>query len=228
MSLVDADGQPFTLSLPQLITRCQEETTRFFKTQLSDSRFCFEIFRRALVEKSQDAWTALYQQYQPIVLHWLQRNSQLTHCDEDADALVNVTFAKFSSAVPAEKFNSFPGLKPLLNYLKLCAGSVMLDCLRKPRVETEEENAKVPESSDSGEEKVQKRELFEQINKRLKDDDERLVFYSLFTLGMKQREICEEWSHRFPSVQRVNQIRQNIVDRLKRDDDLGRYYTDSE
>jgi hypothetical protein len=97
MSLVDADGQPFTLSLPQLITRCQEETTRFFKTQRQIVAF-FESF--AALRKAR---CGLPSTNNINRLYCIGCSNSVTHCDEDADALVNVTFAKFSSAVPAEK-----------------------------------------------------------------------------------------------------------------------------
>jgi hypothetical protein len=53
---------------------------------------------------------------------------------------------------------------------------------------------------------------------------------SSFTHSLRWAEAAKSrrMEHRFPLCNAPTVIRQNIVDRLKRDDDLGRYYTDSE
>lgn len=230
MPLADTFGQPNHLPLSELTTRCQEETARYFKTQTSDGRYCHEIFRRAVVEKDQRAWGVIVEHYTPLVLHWLKRGNRLAKVDESPDALINETFVKFWNAMSPEKFARFPELKSLLRYLELCAGSVMLDWLRRSR----RENADIdpdypagnrsPDGGGSADGGIFWSELLELIYQRLKNNDEKLVFQAMFVWGMKPSEICEEWPGRFPSVKRINQIRQNFIDRLSRDEALDIYY----
>ena len=224
MPLTDALGQPNLLPFSELTTRCQEETARYFQTQSSDGRYCHEIFRRALVEQDERAWEVIHRQYSPLVLHWLKRGNRLAKVDESPDALINETFAKFWNAMSPEKFATFPELKSVLRYLELCAGSVMLDWLRRRHLNSDEDDPESPDRSESLVDEIEDKELFDQIYQRLKGDAERLVFFAMFTLGMKPSEICDEWPYRFPTVKRVNQIRQNFVDRLSRDEALRRYY----
>lgn len=215
-----------SLPFSELVKRCQEQTLRYLKDKISDSRYCFEIFRLALVEHSQSAWDALYQQYRPLVMSWVQRGTQLTQMEESVEELINETFAKFWSAMSPEKFGAASGIGALLDYLRLCAGSIIIDHGRRNRRKHDQElDAELPDhSAESRIEQLDSQELVQQINQRLKDEAERRIFFAMFTLGMKPREICEEWPEHFPTVQRVNQIRQNIVDRLKRDESLQRYY----
>lgn len=212
--------------LLELVKRCQEQTTLYLKDRLSDSRYCFEIFRLALVEHRQSAWDALYVQYRPLVISWIQRSTQLINLEESIDALSNESFAKFWAAMSPEKFAAAPGIGSLLDYLRLCTGSVIVDHGRRSRRKRDQElNPELPDrGADREIELLDTQELVLQIEQRLKDEDEKRVFFAMFTLGMKPREISEQWPEQFPTVQRVNQIRQNIVDRLRRDESLQRYY----
>lgn len=220
------DNDLRTFSFAEIVRRCQQETTRYFQKRLPDNRYCFELFRLALVEQHQEAWHALYDQYRPLVLSWLQRGNRLAQVEESGEALINETFVKFWGAMSPTKFATFLSLGALLDYLQACAGSVILDWLRrKKRLELGELEADLPNhAAERSDEELHRQELVAQIDARLKDDDERLIFFAMFTLGMTPREICDEWGDRFGTVRRVNQIRQNIVERLRRDESLRHYY----
>lgn len=223
-SLVDAFGQAINLPLTLLEKRCLEETAQYFKDQSPDGRYCFELFRRALIEKSQDAWELLYRHYRPQVFRRLRRCNRLANLDEDPAVLVNEVFAKFAHAVSPEKFATFGGLKSVLRYLNLCTDSVVIDYLRKRSLDEHEISWELAEKCESPQTRIEREELFELIMSRLKDEQEQTVFHAMFNLGMKPSEVCIEWPQLLPTVRRVNQVRQNIVDRLKRDEILRRYY----
>ena len=38
-----------SLAIPILVQRCQEETHKYLRRQVSDDRYCLELFRRALI-----------------------------------------------------------------------------------------------------------------------------------------------------------------------------------
>lgn len=215
-----------SLSFLEIVKHCQEQTSLYLTDRFSDSRYCFEIFRLALVERSQPAWDALYLQYRPLVVSWIQRGNQLANLEESIDELCNEVFAKFWGAMSPEKFAAASGIGALLDYLRLCAASIIIDHGRRNRRKRDHElNPDLPDRTSEKEvERFNTQELVQQIDQRLKDENEKLVFFAMFTLGMKPREISEEWPEKFPTVQRVNQIRQNIVDRLRRDESLQRYY----
>lgn len=213
------------LSFPEIVRRCQEETNRYIQKKVSDDRYCFELFRRALDENLSEALGAIYTQYSPLIHIWLRQGKGLAQIDEPIDGVIGKIFDKFWMAMSQKKFADFPTLKALLAYLKMTTGTVVLDYLRAIKPATIELPPELPASDcEKPGEQLSKEELLEQIKLKLNDDDEKLVFFAMYTLGMKPREIHSEWSERFSSVQRVNQIRQNIVERLRRDDELQRYY----
>jgi DNA-directed RNA polymerase specialized sigma24 family protein len=137
--------------LSLLVERCAEQTARFFARVANDTRYCLELFRRAIVEHDQAAWEAIYGQYRNMVRGWLARHPQIDLTGETAEDLVNVAFDKMWTALNPEKFARFadpsqgslaypPGqagqaLAALLRYLQMCAHSTVIDCIRRVRRE---------------------------------------------------------------------------------------------
>ena len=121
------------LSLAALAQRCREETLRFLSGQDRDDTYCFEIFKRAVVERDDRAWEAIVNQYRGIVLAYVGQHSVAAVLREADDYWLNRAFQRFWSAVGPERFAAFPDLPALLKYLKLCVHSVLLDELRARR-----------------------------------------------------------------------------------------------
>ena len=119
-----------SLSLSGVARRCAEESDHFFHRREHDPRFCFELFRRAIEERDERAWSLLCDQYRPLVAGWVKRNEAFAGSKENASFFVNGAFAKMWSAVTPEKFADFDDLKSLLRYLQLCVASVIMDHVR--------------------------------------------------------------------------------------------------
>src|SRR5262249_13115511 len=81
---------------------------------------CVELFRRALVEHDDAAWSAVYSVYSGLIRLWIGTLRLADPGVVDADDLVNATFERLWHAVDGEKFASFPSLSALLQYLKMC------------------------------------------------------------------------------------------------------------
>ena len=79
-----------------LIRRCAQEMLRFRKQKPYDPWHCYELFRRALVERDEAAWAAIYKQYQRLVRFWIGTSG------DDADALVNQAFAKLWQGIDTD------------------------------------------------------------------------------------------------------------------------------
>lgn len=221
------------LTLSDLVKRCAEETDRFRMRQNNDSRFCFEIFRRAISEQDQYAWDMLCRQYKPLVADWWVKPSRgFKASGEDLDEIVNRIFEKFWSALTPEKFNKFSDLKPLLNYLKLCVESVIIDHNRKiePPNQYPDDDESVIWGKDfrpAPEEELldaeNRKTFWEWIDARLHDEKERLVVYGSFDLDLKPQEICGKFQDMFPDVDEVYTIKQNVIARLRRDPDFRKF-----
>src|SRR6201993_3469950 len=137
----DSAPQMELLSINDLARCCSEETNKFLKQSVSNDRYCLELFRRAIVNRDDDAWACIYQQYAPLVLTWVtQHQSAAPVLGQDGGApLVNAAFAKFSQALTPAKMDNFDSLAAILKYLKMCVHSVIADEVRSRKAQQLEE-----------------------------------------------------------------------------------------
>lgn len=217
------------LTLGGLAHRCTRETERFFRDESYDPRYCFELFRRAILDRNERAWELVYRQYCPLVISWVERHSALPASDEETQYFVNRAFEKMWSAVPPEKFDRFPNLKSLLRYLQMCVHSAIVDEVRSPdppTVDTEDEGvpALIESRSDSIERRAltraQREDFWQSVNERLKNEKERVVVHGSFVLALKPRELHAEYPSLFDDVTDIYRIKQNVMSRFRRDDEL--------
>ncbi|MCA9984465.1 MAG: hypothetical protein KDE59_09235 [Anaerolineales bacterium] len=216
------------LSLSTLSQRCQAESNRFFAGEAHDTSFCFELFRRAFVDQDEGAWDLVHGQYLSLVTGWVMRHSAFHNTGEEADLFANAAFYKMWRAVDAEKFQKFNQLNEVLRYLQMCVGSVITDYLRSQ--DQSELVDELPRSLDidwdtdvEGEisaAAVQRR-FWSFILERLNSEEEVAVIHDLFVLALKPREILERRTRLFKDVKQIYRIRENVIDRLRRDEELA-------
>ena len=215
------------LTHTNLVQQCRRESQRFFQQQPNDPTFCYELFRRAMIGRDQAAWSAIYDQYTPLALGWVERHASFASCEEEARYFVNRAFEKMWSALSPEKFGRFPDLKSLLRYLQLCIHSVIIDYARTAQqVELAE-----PAGSWQGLESdvladMTRGELWQRIGTHLNDQREEQLLYYRYALGLKPREICNRFRDEFPEVGEIYVMNQNILARLRRDDTLRQFFVE--
>ena len=71
-------------------------------------------------------------------------------------------------------------------------------------------------------ERADRLDFWETIRARLNDEQERCLVYGAFILALKPREICEQFSGIFESVEEVYRVKQNVLARLRRDAELAK------
>lgn len=221
------------LSLSDLARICAEETGLFFQHRNHDTRYCFELFRRAIHENDQYAWEIIFSQYESLVTGWVKQHQGFETSGEEAQFFVTGAFAKISSILTPEKFNKFSDLRSLLSYLKMCVHSVITDHNRavdrsnlnisidELQYEIEADNP-APETMVS--EQLENLTLWTQLNERLNDEKERLVIHGIFVLALKPRELCNHYKNVFTKVEEVYQIKQNVMARLRRDTEFQKFF----
>jgi DNA-directed RNA polymerase specialized sigma24 family protein len=212
------------MDLATLVRRCQAETERFYHGQPNDSRFAYELFRRALVERDEAAWTQLYHDYRVMVERWVHRTNGVAGSGESSEFFVVEAFTRFWRAIPPERFASFPTLGTLLNYLQRCAASVVIDRVRcRAWAEMLPEEAipieHGPQTSPDEEAlaRVDRAEFWEHIGAQLRCAVERALVYDSFVLGMKPAEIYKRRPELFTSIGEVYTIKRNVLTRLRHD-----------
>ena len=216
------------LTLAGVAHRCAQESERFFRRLSNDPRYCFELFRRAILERSQEAWELVYAQYHALVLKWATLHPALSATVEEPQYFVNRAFEKMWSSITADKFSHFPDLKSVLRYLQMCVHSVIVDSARRAeqsRVEAStEEEYESREHGPSVEaqvvERMQRQALWECLNSRLHNEKERCVTYGSFILNLKPQELHAAYRETFQDIEEVYRIKQNVLDRLRRDQKL--------
>jgi len=226
------EGKTTNLSLTDLARICAEETELFFQHRDHDTRYCFELFRRAIRENDQYAWEIIYDQYQSLVSGWVKHHSGFDTSGEEVQFFVTGAFAKISSILTSEKFDKFSDLQALLSYLKMCVHSVITDYNRKAdqanlQVSFEEIQIDIKSSAPAPESKVldqlDSQTLWVRLNERLNDKKERLVMQGVFVLALKPRELCDYYEGTFENVEEVYRIKQNIFARLRRDSEFRKF-----
>ena len=103
------------MSLVVLESHCATESERFYRGQPHDTRFAYELFRRALVERDEVAWEYVFNHYRGLVESWVRRSGAFTSSGETSEYFVVSAFMRFWQAVSAERFASFASLAALLH-----------------------------------------------------------------------------------------------------------------
>lgn len=223
------ESNPKYLSLTDLAQSCTKETELFFQHRDHDTRYCFELFRRAIHENDQIAWEMIFTQYQSLVTGWVKQHRGFEASGEEAQFFVTGAFAKISSVLTIEKFDKFSDLQSLLYYLKMCVHSVITDYNRtgdraQQHLSFEELQIDIKVSGPAIEDlavgRLERQDFWEWIGERLNDEKERMVMRGIFVLALKPREICDHYAGKFTGVEEVYRIKQNVLARLRRDSEF--------
>jgi DNA-directed RNA polymerase specialized sigma24 family protein len=225
-----ADLQALTLA--GIAHRCARETDLYFQSQRYDPRYCFELFRRAIMERDQRAWELVYVQYRPLVAGWVKQHPAYPNSGEEAQYFVNRAFERTWAALTPDKFDQFSDLRSVLRYLKMCVYSVVLDQVRVAEqsvVRAQIEVAAVENRTDgtSVEDqalaRVRQEEFWSEIDTRLNNEKERHVVYASFVLALKPREIYAQYKNTFRDVNEIYRVKENVLARLARDPGLKKF-----
>lgn len=221
------EPSPGQMDLSALMRRCASESERFYRGQQHDTRYSYELFRRALVDRNEAAWEHLFYHYSGLVEGWVRRSGAFTSSGESSEFFVVGAFTKFWRAITPERFESFPTLASLLHYLQLCATSVVIDSVRtqswsEMMPEDTMSSGTIPQYSPDEEavNRVHREEFWRLIDAQLHDEIERVVVYCSFILGLTPRAIFARRTDLFSSVNDVYNVKRNVLGRLGRNNQL--------
>jgi DNA-directed RNA polymerase specialized sigma24 family protein len=218
-----------SLSLSSIAHRCTNETERYFARQGNDPRYCFELFRRAILHRDELAWKYLYGQYAPLIAVWVRRHPAFSSTGEEAEDFVDLTLVRIWTALTPDKFAHFSNLASVLSYLKRCVNSVIVDAVRaNERAGIDAQAEAVDDEGQPGNQAVeelaltrmQRQALWREIDARLHNEKERLVVYNSFVLALKPRQVYARHQDKFRDVNEVHRIKENVLARLRRDSTL--------
>jgi len=216
------------LDVRELARSCREETDRYLRGEPFRESFCFELFRRAIVERDDAAWAGIHAQYAGLARIWLKARM-------DEDEGVNAAFERFWRALDPAKFARFGSLAAVLNYLKMCVHTTVLDHLRAQRhgaLEVDLETVQTLQARETVEgvvgDKLDAAELWHRVANTLTHERERRVIYLSYAIGLSPREIHARHGEEFPHMDDIYRIKRTAIDRLRQSAALHGFLTASE
>jgi DNA-directed RNA polymerase specialized sigma24 family protein len=208
------------LSVSDLAHNCARQTSRR-ENPPRDLDSCYELFRRACAAvRDEDAWEAIIVQYGRLVRYWLGQYGDDDNCQE-----VFLRFWRRQESAGSDFIAGFDGTRAIVGFLKVCTGTVRIECWRKEKREQD-----VQESiRDIVRENLTHGQLrrgdpgsdFEDlVRSRLKNDQEKALVKLMYDCGLKPRDVLVESPTLFPDVDTVYRVKENLLRRLRRDAEL--------
>lgn len=204
----------------QLLTSCRD-----IRKDRTHERFCLELFRRAIVSKSQECWSLIYEQYVRLVFAWTLRfvktNEQIGVAQ--VDDLVQDAFASFWRSYTPDHFKRATSIGSVLNYLQSCAWSSVQHARRKVRLQQVEwdvnpgqnlSTSHLPEQEILT--KVNAEKLWQVVESSCSNKREEQIARLRFVDGLKPKEIIARFPEIAQTEQELYKVIRNIKDRIKR------------
>ncbi|MCB0200756.1 MAG: sigma-70 family RNA polymerase sigma factor [Anaerolineae bacterium] len=219
------------LTVRELVEGCATESRSYHQGASHNQRYCVELFRRAIADRNEEAWSAIFTQYEGLVIHWVC-SKNIPAIREYPDPLVNEAFARFWRSKKPDGLIRDGNLGAILQYLKMCALSAVIDYTRlqkthsppEPRDESIPDNAERKPGGTDPPSTIISRETTERlwrvIDQLLKSDKERLVIECTFVFDMPPREISAEFPDVFPDRREIFRVKENVMKRLRRSPEL--------
>lgn len=210
------------MDLSALTNRCGEEMKRQRRKEAFDDQYCLEIFRRAILEREDQAWAALQQRFSDSVRNWLYRHPS---CDlalrrDSEENYISLTFSRFWYAIREQQLN-FPNLYAALSYLHATLNGIIMDTTRQhlasssrevplPLTDSSDEPGHLEEAAEDNQ------ELWQSLQAFLPEPREQRLCYLLYYCGLKPREIILRCPQEFQEIKEIYRLNHNILERLRR------------
>jgi RNA polymerase sigma factor (sigma-70 family) len=221
------------MTVAELAQRCAQETDFYFNHKNYDSRYCFELFRRAIRNNDERALEIVIVQYQPLVARWVDRwmskHLDFLQFNEEAQDFVAQAFERFWVSFTPAKLEKSQSLAAVLSYLQMCTNAALTDAWRKlsrTRLEPEsrdDDQKELPDPDPTPEEFLEKEEFWQLVRRKSKDPKEYIVIYASFYLALSPREIFAEYPGEFRDIKEIYQYKANFLERLERDEEFKEF-----
>ena len=215
-----------TFKVEDLAIRCAEENAKFFQKMAHDTRYCFELFRRALEDRIQQALENVREIYQPQLLRWVMSHPLFDMTGETAEYFSSIAFSQFYFALLESKFHRFPTLAHLMAYMKMCVHSAVAQYVRDYRPDSSVPLMEMdfPVSTNQFAD-VQAEQLWEHICRLLPDKNQRLLARCAFIFEMKPSDIAQLYPKHWSNNREVSVALYRIRQILRNDPEIQNWIT---
>jgi len=184
----------------------------------------YDLFRRAIVLRDDDAWAAIHARYRRLLVAWAYRHGArvgLTDCAED---LADQALARAWAALTPARFAEFPSLARLLSYLRACVATTVIDSARA-QASRERVAQQLQFSAPATPEQLVLADLdhaalWHAVLALAATPAEQVVILDSFVYGFPPRTIRARHPQLFPDIATLYHIKRNLLDRLQRNRDL--------
>lgn len=215
------------LNLKDIIDRCAQEARQ---QRAQEHGYCFELFRRAIEQQDQAAWTALDRQYRQLMMGWAQAYPTGGQTVEDVDGTVQEALERFWRTLAKRGISSnFAHVGALLKYLRQCVIATILDQQRRRqrRERLLERLASAPEAlltQHSFEEttlaELARSEQIERvrrwISEEVRDPQEQRILALSYEEELNPTEIAARFPTEFENAATVRRIKERVLKRARR------------
>lgn len=228
---LDMEELPRNMSLKTLADRCMGEINKYHRGETSSDQYCLEMFRRAMHEQDNAAWTLVVEHFQDFLLKVFRRHPQYDAANllDSPQNYVAKAFERFWFAAVRNQQLEFATLAAALCYLRSCLSGAILDTLR---AHARAKEVALPESDFVGEPTVndddESLDLWHIIQSVLPIEREQRLTYLLFHCNLKPREIVRHCPQEFSDVQEIYRLRRNIKERLSHNSEYIRWRLNGE
>ena len=188
----------------------------------------YEIFRRAIVDRDETAWTTLHTRYRALLITWACRCGAWTCTSEAAADIADQAFGRAWAALTPDRFAAFSSVGQLLSYLRACVTTTVIDNARaqasteRPLPLSRASTAVTPEQivlADLG-----RNELWQMVIEMATTSAERIVLVETFAWDLPPRVIQARHPRVFADVAAVYRAKRNVLARLRHNQELRHLY----
>jgi len=188
----------------------------------------YELFRRAIEERDEQAWAESAARYRPLLISWARRciaKATISECCED---IADCAFTRAWAALSPERFAGFSTLAMLLAYLRACVTTAVIDCARHQIISDrlvqmiEADNVATPEQIVLNQ--LDRGKLWRIANSVVQNEQERHILIESYVYALPPRAILERHPSLFANTTEIYIIKRNLLDRLKHCPEMRQFY----
>ncbi|HLO03040.1 MAG TPA: hypothetical protein VK191_08035 [Symbiobacteriaceae bacterium] len=186
-----------------------------------------ELLLEALANRDEVSWERTWAVWAPRVAVWVRRHPQFQRTGEDAQLFVSRALEKLWRAVDHQKLARFETPVQVLQYLKMCVNSSIVESLRRAipvdlvYLDEEEQGGLLPDTGTQVEASVvgtmERNELWRIVAEHARTEQEQVLVEAALVRGLPPRAIAQRYSGLFGDVQDVYRLKRNLLERLGRD-----------
>jgi hypothetical protein len=192
------------LPLADLVQLCKEANASYFRKQGQDTRYAYELFRRALAERHSEALHEVMQMYLPQLRRWVRNHPAFESTDETEEHFASEAFTRFYFALQGERFARFKSVAAIMQYMKLCVFTAVMQYARDhANTDVPLPDADIADGRNPLAE-VDASALRAQIDAVLTTDKQRRLAHLAFVLDMKPAEIVREYPNEWDNERSVS------------------------